>query len=534
PTHPPSNPLVQFTRDVILTAVVPSDPTQAPHVRIFHRTGTTYDLVGTMRSSVVEQAIASASAPLRPIAITCLKLDARDLHDDADRSAGEKDRVGRMRRVVAGYSNGGFTVWEFGLDHPVNANSNTALSPSSDDAPSTPRYITHELCTRLPGHLPHLDHTSYYPTLVHHSSSASLVSLSIHSPYLVTCSADFVLSIHHLSETHVRRRSLYTPLGRPSGEAVRTIDVCLAHQLKSFVCWAPVVVEIVAPKASPTEDKSEDEAEEIWEATACYAVPVYGAGWSVGMQEIKFTRSHTHSTRYSSPTLPLLAPPAPFAPIVPATAAPQPSSAPSFAPITTIAYAHPLLVTAHVDNTVQVYRVVDHPAIAPKHGLAPTQQGKLELQHVRTLHGHTSRVESLAVDPKLGRLVSGDRAEIKVWDLEVWDEEAKGGKIGRKIAQLPMDPAALEARRRSARGEWMVSLGERAGETAEAMEFDGEGAERVGGWGVKWIGFDEGRIVSVSGGRGGAREESMGWREGGVSADGSGVGIVKVWSFCDV
>lgn len=241
----------------------------------------------------------------------------------------------------------------------------------------------------------------------------------------------------------------------------------------------------------------EDEDEQVWDATVSYAVPVYGAGWSVGMQEIRFTRSHVHSTRHSSPAALEIPIQAPFVPVQPAGAQQMTAQTQSFAPITAIACAGTCLATAHVDNTVQVYRVVD----------SGSKQG-IEVKHVRTLHGHASRVECLAIDPVAGRMVSGDRAEIKVWDLRV-DEEGKEGEKKR----VPMDPKAVEARRREERGEWVISLGERHG-----MQENGqEEREEERGKGVKWVGFDEGRIVSVGGG-----------------AKGEGVGVVKVWSFCDV
>jgi WD40 repeat protein len=87
-------------------------------------------------------------------------------------------------------------------------------------------------------------------------------------------------------------------------------------------------------------------------------------------------------------------------------------------PIQKISYAHPYVVTSHNNNTMQQYRI------------RSDQGQRVEIEHVRTLWGHTSSVGAMALDAHIGRLVSGDRAGIKVWNLEGLDDFVVGIENG--------------------------------------------------------------------------------------------------------
>jgi hypothetical protein len=114
--------------------------------------------------------------------------------------------------------------------------------------------------------------------------------------------------------------------------------------------------------------------DQTYQAVVCFGMSVGLDSWTIGLQEIIFTPNLIINSRHSSSRLPA---------------------------------GHGLL-----DRIV-------------------TEHGKrIEIEHVRTLWGHTNSVGAMAMDARIGRLVSGDRAGIKVWNLESPHELVVGIESG--------------------------------------------------------------------------------------------------------
>ncbi|CAG8448365.1 424_t:CDS:2 [Funneliformis caledonium] len=444
PTPPAnSNPLVQFTRHVILTASF-SSVKNIPEVHLW-RAGKQNEHIDTLRSEILYKTMQKSKFP---IVITCLKLDSNEGKDDAG-----------MHKILAGYSNGGFTIWEF-----------DSMERSSTDDDRTIRKWRHR---------------EIYTLQSASRAQNPLIACALHFPVLVTCTEDFELSIYFMD--YKQNDSVQFNTSIEGNESAVKVDCRLVHQLRSFVCWAPIEISV----ESITEDSTQSSlmnysSRDVWKATIAYSVPLYGGGWTVGVQEIKFSSTQLISTRHCS-SLPS------FIPILAEDNSAENIEQFSFAPITTITYNSGQLITAHFDNTLQVYHVLE-------------QGRKLECRHECTLYGHTGSVMSVALDEHVG----------------------------------------ISAKRKK-HGECIVTLSDSLNNVRENNHF-----------GIKWVGFDEGRIVSVCGGKTTTKKDNLrgsvnnndfnkrtlnpppGWtgsvtREKGDSQSNEieDVGIIKVWSFCD-
>lgn len=147
----------------------------------------------------------------------------------------------------------------------------------------------------------------------------------------------------------------------------------LCHSLISAMTWEPLTLEIYA------------KGDRVYQAVVCFGMSVGLDSWTIGIQEVIFTPTRIIHSRHSSSRTHMYG---------------------FNDPIQKISYAHPYVVTSHNNNTMQQYRI-------------RSEQGqRVEIEHVRTLWGHTSSVGAMALDAHIGRLVSGDRAGIKVWNLE--------------------------------------------------------------------------------------------------------------------
>ncbi|KAG9305556.1 hypothetical protein G9A89_003619 [Geosiphon pyriformis] len=514
-----SNPLVQFTKHVILTAAYSSD-CAVPEIHLW-RAGKQNSHIATLKSDILTQ-IHQPS----PIAITCMKLDS---------NLTEYQSSPGMQKIVAGYSNGGFSIWE--IDTIARQHLTTSLQPQL--------WIHRELCTALPPSI-YIDQKSLPPSITAtiNTPNSPLITCTLHTPILITCTRDFILSIYLISE-----KEKLTPeniKNNQSPSIKNNFDCHLLHQLKSYVCWAPVDITL-----EEYSSNDEDNNEIAWKATVAYAVPVYGGGWTVGVQEIKFNMNSILSTIHCSPL-----PPSGSifdGPFLRNSCSHSPrssisTSVRSFAPITTIKYNAAYLITAHSDNTLQVYHV-----------LHTDDRDGLECKHVHTLYGHTGSVTTVAIDSD-GKLVTGAMDEsIKIWDLSgrVAIENTKRTSINENRETNGLTSSHFlhggfqtigMAAERKRNGECIVTLNNIDTDTDDYYNRINHGRKA----GVKWLDFDEGRIVSVSGGGGliGGRQMGNGsvsnasnelspppgWKATKTTftmMEGVEVGVVKVWSFCD-
>ncbi|KAJ2960294.1 hypothetical protein NQZ79_g4320 [Umbelopsis isabellina] len=233
--------------------------------------------------------------------VTCIKWDTLD-----------------TRRVIVGYSNGGFSIYQ------VDARE------------------------RL------VQQLAYYAARPSVSCDRHCVkSITLCDSMVMTCSTDMELSTYTFDEQGNTR---------------------FCHCLTSAMHWEPLTIEVYS------------KGDQTYQAVVCFGMSVGLDSWTIGLQEIIFTANLILNSRHSSSRLP-------------------PGHG-LLDRIQKISYAHPYVVTSHKNNTMQQYRIV-------------TEHGKrIEIEHVRTLWGHTNSVGAMAMDARIGRLVSGDRAGIKVWNLE--------------------------------------------------------------------------------------------------------------------
>lgn len=116
-------------------------------------------------------------------------------------------------------------------------------------------------------------------------------------------------------------------------------------------------------------------------------------------------------------------------------------------------------MTAHADNTIRQYQV-------------DRSHGRLRIRFVRMLTGHTCSVTAVALQAAAGRLVSGDRSGIKIWDL---------------VHRSRQKDYIHHGRRRKYR------------KPSEFIEIDNEYDEELGAppWDIQSLHFDCDKVVAV-------------------------------------
>ncbi|KAI8581477.1 hypothetical protein K450DRAFT_231488 [Umbelopsis ramanniana AG] len=287
--------LFQVCNDIIVTA-----STDSANIDVWQIEGSSIQHIATAPPSVETVAY-----------VTCIKWDNTD-----------------PTRVVAGYSNGGFTVYQ------IDAKKRSIM--------------------QLAGHAarPSVDCDRH-----------GVQSIALCEKIVMTCSSDMELSTYLCEDQGTR----------------------LCHSLISAMTWEPLTLEIFA------------KSNNSYQAIVCFGMSAGLDSWTLGIQEVIFTPTVILSSRHSSSRTHRYG---------------------SNDPIRKISYAHPYVVTSHNNNTMQHYRIC-------------SEQGqRVEIEHVRTLWGHTSSVGAMALDARIGRLVSGDRAGIKVWNLESHNDLVVGIENG--------------------------------------------------------------------------------------------------------
>lgn len=142
-------------------------------------------------------------------------------------------------------------------------------------------------------------------------------------------------------------------------------------------------------------------------------------------------------------------------------------------PITALAYSEPYIITAHANNTIKQYYV-------------RSTAERLELAFSSTLYGHTCKVSALALDAHAGRLVSGDRCGVKIWDMPSLERQEKSksdafhGYYG-EVSQ------SRQQRRRIHGSEFLVSI--------DTAMYHSPAQDPP--WDIRWLQFDRDKIVAV-------------------------------------
>jgi hypothetical protein len=474
PSSPPSSPssslqqrdtLVQFHNRFIFTASRTSSSPRFPAVHAF-----VDEIDGRSRSiAVLSSPTLVSYYEARPhllnregLRVTELRLDEARLPDGA-------------KRLAVFYSSGQFAIFRF-----VAGNT----SPSSLEWEE--EYARVELPSLAPG-----------------DPADGVVLSRFHSPLLVTCSKDFLLGVWLISTEGDDSEE---------GKGKRTRVQLTQPSLRSSVCWWPVVLSLAADPPGMWDTT------ESFKVTIAYSTPFFPSSWTVGVQEF-LVRLYRDSDEGPSSSLGKKNNAPPRVRIVTrhATAVPttqfssfgsrRAGSGREAAVVTSIEHSSPWIVTSRSDNTIEVFRIVSDTSSIPcssppsrsplktpsRTAAAGRRRGDeretFGVRYHSTLYGHTAAVESVSLGEG-GRCVSGGAdGKVKVWQLR----RRSAGDRGDDWSGGEADEEEEEDEEEGTLDEVDVVVAE-SSETEQDTE-DGGQPRRI-----KWLGFDQRRIVSVVGG----------------------------------
>ncbi|KAI9090989.1 hypothetical protein DFS34DRAFT_688804 [Phlyctochytrium arcticum] len=355
-------------------------------------------------------------------------------------------RLSTSSWIYAGNASGGFTIWSFSYSADRQA--------SQSGKPPDPSFSSEYLGSQAGD--------------IHHP----VIAIAAKDSFVVICDSKHELSIYGIETSPIRFKQL--------------------HQFSGTGCSAPIDLQLVCPNPSTLI---------LYVAYVASTLPNL---LGVGVQELAFT--------ISSPTL--LSPrsanhytanPTGFQLVHP-TSASDPSS--SSHTTTTLRFRYPYLLTAHPDNTVQVYTL--RPVLPPSHlsryrrskhprpssSLTTPQQTYSQsamyrtpqptsiptmarpaprrwsqLTHTSTLYAHAAAVTALDLCMTTGRMVTAGGDGIGIWRLHPYPPLPNGGK---KMAWGVCGPEPVTT---------IVPIVSGSTRPAPSPE---------------WIGFDEGRIIGLS------------------------------------
>ncbi|KAF3483573.1 WD domain-containing protein [Arthroderma uncinatum] len=245
------------------------------------------------------------------------------------------------------------------------------------------------------------------------SAETAITALASHKDFILILSEDKVLYLYQLS----RQESKITP------------------DEQTHILIASLVANNIQSPFSLSVRTTSTHAI----ASVTYTFPRIGCGWSVGIQELYWSKeggdltsrlATTVDSQYIGSTL-AERPASPSRPSVFESPSTQTPSLSYTQPPTSLSYSHPYLLASHADNTLTMYLVV-------------STVDKLAIKTGRRLWGHTSAVSGVQVSPR-GKAVSvstkGD--EIRIWELEdvISSRPAsKGALLGDRSVQLSPEP----------------------------------------------------------------------------------------------
>lgn len=454
--------LIQFHRQFLLTAsradLHPDDDDEDawyPSVTV-HQTlpGGGSTVLGSFGSDRLRGFYAERAREVRPASLRLTEMCIDGGASAHDR--GEEEQGTTALLVALFYSTGQYALFRLALPS----------SPSASDGDGD-RFRAEEVFTSLAtGLAPHYHVPTPIPTptrhrIAHGSSLDPVVHARLHWPLLFTLTESLTLRFLRLSDAGADADAKRGPGGR------RVLVDETETPLQSGERWAPVVLTLTPagprPVGADPSDSAGGDCPSLFRAALAYSTPVFPASWTVGLQLFEVAVPPASSPRaHASPPLSVTArhvtalPAQMPLPTTPRRSAPLAASggeAPLRAmagpaqasPVTSIEYAHPFVVTSRVDNTIDVYEVLESPSRADE-GAGRTQSrrgprssttamfpavyrlagagvgagaaraesssaaagGKhsapltsLELVHCRTLFGHTARVASVALLPAI-------------------------------------------------------------------------------------------------------------------------------------
>ncbi|SCV71318.1 BQ2448_2906 [Microbotryum intermedium] len=284
-----------------------------------------------------------------------------------------------------------------------------------------------------------------------------------HGSLLVTCSRSFVVRFYHIVQQ---------PAGDTSGESLVVIEA--SKRLQTSESWAPVSLSLeklfdlftLEPNDYRRRSKGLD-LPQVFKLVLAFATPIFPDSWSAGVQQFDVTLTpHQGSLDTSGIAIKWQHAVARLAePTFSSSARPQLSS-PRPSLVTAIEHLGDHVVTSRADNTLDVYLLTADP-----------KTGQLDIQHVKTLFGHTARVLSLALVPGMGghcsasasatssslratreralpdhllasKVVSASEdGKVKIWDLGAHHQSARRSKG--VLSSAPIDVRETDHTRRT-------------------------------------------------------------------------------------
>lgn len=261
---------------------------------------------------------------------------------------------GKGNHLVAGYSNGGFTVWK------VEGSSSYDVS-------------IEEIASYIPNR----------------REGGNVTSIGLDYPMIIVCTDKMKLSIFHIDDSY---------------------SLQLVHRLQSPIDWSHIDIDIhrYFPKR---QSQCERFNEELWRVILCFCISGEAVASSIGVQvrEMVILKSYANqywpyffqelilsnnSIKSSRHGFALDCEPV-FSPVHSASTSEQ---------ISAMAYSPPYLITAHANNTMKQYTInIDKDSIG--------------ITFDRILYGHTFQVNALSIDASRRKLISGDRSGIRIWNL---------------------------------------------------------------------------------------------------------------------
>lgn len=376
--------------------------------------------------------------------ISCLAMDTSDTHSN------------NSQRVMIGYESGHFSVVEYSLKDDERKS-------GEDGDPSEGAF-----------HLQEIGHTVHLPAW---SDVGRIESAAFCYPILTTCSDDGAISIYKLE----------TDLTTGPQHWCR-----LLHRLYGSSPESPIGISLerIKPMSNSLSDNSGEASS--WRALVSFGLELYSGSWTMRLQEIEFDEHFIHHSTeigaldhskvdegYASPLSGMDG----FCHKVYGYA--------EIGSISAVSISWPLVVTAHRDNTMNVFQMMRRP-LDPQDTTTTTvttmtkdhptsslskpsvRKEPLQFRHVSILYGHCGAVSSVSIESRSGRLVSAsmDRS-IKIWTIPAYPHER------------PLEKPRLH--------RCSVSLSD-----INKSWTEGGQVNKEEGLGLIWVGSDEEKIVSMN------------------------------------
>ena len=291
------------------------------------------------------------------------------------------------------------------------------------------------------------------------SVNGMLSALAYSSPYLLTMTADHLLSLYAFEENLETFGALKAPK--------------ILYSLRSHTAWPPVSLSLRTAAQSMT-------------VVIAYSLPTYLSGWTVGLQELRLsyegklldsrlaTAADEHSFTLSTSRSASSPSTRSSSPLLGSSQMNMLASRPSNSKPTSMSYSHPYLLVSHSDNTLSLYLV------------RSTSSG-LTISSGNRLWGHTSSISGAYVGLR-GKAVSVSRLgdELRVWDLEGGIETSAARRRSRNgelsVRVQPLKDVSQEAQEGIS--------GQQAG-LRHALEQSSSSSAISHGW----AGFDEQNVI---------------------------------------